>query len=141
VAVPAQQAALITTDVIAAALTAFSNTELSKPQMPDQFIRFQVRGPELSSDQRRSMYQSWLLAKGFQDLARGVRASLEEAALYLDFISSPPRRVLSSSTIEDLIETMRKPASDLSFPKLLAKVNSQLTLPLEFEQEFISIQR
>ena len=122
VAVPIQRAALISIDVVAAALTAFTHATLSKPTMPNQFIKFQIRGPELDSEQRRIMYENWLFAKGFQDLVRGVRASLEEAALYLCFILDPPRRVPTSRTVEDLIGEMRKPASRLSFPELLAKV-------------------
>jgi hypothetical protein len=35
---------------------------------------------------------------------------------------------------------MRKPATRLSFPKLLDRVNAGLTSPLEFVQEFLSIQ-
>jgi hypothetical protein len=87
------------------------------------------------------MYENWLFSKGFQDLARGVRASLEEAALYLRFISNPPKQLSTSSTLEDLLDAMRKPATRLPFPQLLADVNSQLTSPLEFEREFLSIQK
>src|SRR6202521_929244 len=54
-----------------------------KPEMPNLFIRYQIRGPEMISDQRRAMYENWLLARGFQDLARRIRESLGEAALYL----------------------------------------------------------
>ena len=80
---PAQLAAMISTDVVAASLTAFAEGNLVKPDMPNQFIQFQIRGPEMTSDQRRAMYENWILANGFQDLARGIRESLEEAALYL----------------------------------------------------------
>src|SRR5262245_1542510 len=119
VAAPAQFAAMISTDVVAAALTAFAEGNLTKPTMPNQFYQFQVRGPEIKSEERRRMYESWLLAKGFQDLARGVRESLEEAALYLAMVSNPPKRVSTSSSLEDLLDGIRKPASRLAFPELL----------------------
>jgi hypothetical protein len=141
VATPAQHAAIVSTDVVAAALTAFAEGNLAKPTMPDQFVQLQIRGPELTSDERRMMYENWLLAKGFQDLARGVRESLEEAALYLALISRPTRSVPTSISLEDLFDTMRKPAARLPFPELLARVNAGLTSPLEFEREFLSIQR
>jgi len=141
VAAPAQRAALVTTDVVAAALTAFAEGNLTKPTMPNQFIQYQIRGPEMTSDERRRMYENWLLAKGFQDLARGVRESLEEAALYLAIISNPPRRISTSSRPEDLIDNMRKPASGLPFKRLLDRVNAGLTSPVEFEREFLSIQK
>jgi hypothetical protein len=131
----------VTTDVVAAALTAFAEGNLTKPTMPDQFVQIQIRGPGLTSDERRRMYENWLLAKGFQDLARGVRESLEEAALYLALVSNPPKRISTSSSLEDLLDSMRKPATRLSFPELLDRVNSGLTSPVEFKSEFLSIQR
>src|SRR5215208_2641463 len=88
VAAPIELAALVSIEVIAASLSAFASVDLKKPIMPNQFLRFQIRGPEMTSDERREMYQNWLLAKGFQDLARGVRQSLEEAALYINLLSS-----------------------------------------------------
>ena len=140
VAASVVRAAIITSDVVAAALTALQEGELTKPDMPNQFIRHQIHGPQMTSDQRRETYQNWLLAKGFQDLARGVRESLEEAALYLALITKPPKQVSTSSSLGDVLETMRKPATRLSFPILLDRVNARLTSPLEFVQEFLSIQ-
>jgi len=45
VAAPTQRAALIALDVIAASLSALAEGELQKPEMPNQFIRYQIRGP------------------------------------------------------------------------------------------------
>lgn len=123
VATAAQRAAIVSMDVVAAAITAFAEGNLTKPTMPDQFPQVQIRGPELGSDERRMMYENWLFAKGFQDLARGVRESLEEAALYLALISGPTRSVPTSISLEDLFDTIRKPAASWPFPKLLAHVN------------------
>lgn len=50
---------------MAAALTAFAEGNLTKPTVPNQFIQFQVRGPEMTSDERRALYENWLLAKAF----------------------------------------------------------------------------
>src|ERR1700720_1112195 len=47
----------------------------------------------------------------------------------------------TSISLEDLFDTIRKPAASWPFPKLLAHVNAGLTSPLEFEREFLSIQR
>lgn len=108
--------------------------------MPNQFIRYSFRGPELTSEQRREAYESWLLAKGLQDLARGIRESLEEAVLYLD-VASWGRRETTLEKIEADIKRTRKHASALPFPKLLAKVNVGLREPVAFEAAFLSIQR
>ena len=141
VAVPAQRAAVIATDVVAAALTAFAEGKLAKPTMPDQFVQIQIRGPEMASDERRILYENCLLAAGFQNLARGIRESLEEAAVYLHFLKSPPERVSTSTTVEDLRDMARKPVAKFPFPKLLQVVNEELTSPLQFEPEFLTIQK
>lgn len=141
VAAPIGLAALVSIDVIAASLTAFADVDLKKPIMPNQFLRFQIRGPEMTSDQRREMYQNWLLAKGFQDLARGVRQSLEEAAVYINLLSSGPLKIRSSATLEEIIEPIRDPIEKLNFPDLMSRVNAGLTARLDFEVEFRSMQR
>jgi hypothetical protein len=140
VAAPSQRAALIASDVVAACLTALEGVDLGKPRMPNQFIQRQLRGPAMTSDERRTMYESWLLTRGFQDLARGIRQSLEEAFLYLAIIANPPR----SGTLEDIeaeIDAIRARASKPNFPDLLAKINAGLVSPMEFDREVLSIQR
>jgi hypothetical protein len=140
VAAPAQRAALIASDVVAACLGAVAEGELSKPEMPDQFISYQFNGPDITSDERRVLYQNWLLAKGFHDLARGIRETLEEAVLYLTLVvrKSGPTTL---SGFEQEIASTRKRASKLKFPQLLDKVNAGLVTPMAFEQEFRSIQK
>jgi hypothetical protein len=87
VAVPAQRAALIASDVVAACLSAVAEGELSKPEIPSRCISYRFNGPEITSDERRLLYQHWLLAKGFQDLARGIRETLEEAIFYVTMLA------------------------------------------------------
>jgi hypothetical protein len=140
VAAPAQQAALTAFEVISASLSAFAGRELSRPEMPNQFVNYSVGGPELTSDQRHAIYESWLLAKGFQDLARGIRETLEEAVFYLDVVSWGQRRT-TLQQIDGDIKRIRKHASGLPFPKLLARVNSGLREPVAFDAAFLSIQR
>jgi hypothetical protein len=140
VAVPAQRAALIASDVVAACLSTIAEGELSKPEIPGQFISYRINGPEVTSDERRQLYQNWLLAKGFQDLARGIRETLEEAIFYLTVLarkSGPTTR----EKFEREIGTIRERASKLRFPQLLDEVNAKLIARITFKQEFRSIQR
>jgi len=140
VAAPARRAAFTAFEVLSACLTAFSQGELNKPELPNQFISYQFKGPELTSEQRREMYASWLLAKGFQDLARGIRETLEKAIMYLEVVTWQPQRTTFPRFHEDIAK-IRKRAAGLTFPKLLAKVNSRLTEPVMFEPAFLSIQK
>jgi hypothetical protein len=140
IAAPTQRAALIALDVIAASLNGLAEGELQKPEMPNLFIRYQIRGPEMTSDQRRVMYENWLLARGFQDLARGIRESLEEAALYLS-IAAKSDRLTTIRQLDSEITRSRRRASRLQFPELMAEINAGLTTRLAFSAEFLSIQK
>lgn len=140
VAQPVQRAALIATDVVAACLTAFAEGNLGRPEMPDQLIHIGFIGPEWSSDERRAIYKSWLLAKGFQDLARGVRETLEEALLYLEVLRWKPGP-MTLTALETKRAKLHKRVLGFNFPQLMAEVNRGLTSRVAFEEEFLSMQR
>jgi hypothetical protein len=86
--------------------------------------------------------QNWILSKGFQDLSRGVRESLEAAVVYLDVVrlSLRPFR-LTYNQINAKLDKFRKDAGKLPFPELLKKVNAGLKEPMAFESEFLSLQK
>jgi hypothetical protein len=85
------------------------------------------------------LYEGWILAKAFQDLMRGVRASLEEAYLFTELIS---RRyeVKSDTTLDEFISPFVARAAKKKFPDLLKHVNSKLQKPLEFAAAYQSLQ-
>jgi hypothetical protein len=140
VAAPATHAAITAGQVVAASLNAFAEGELGELEMQSEVITYRLNGPTMDSEERRAMYQNWLLGKGFQDLARGIRGTLEEAALYLTFVIKN-RTVTNFERLHYDIQRTRKRASKLSFPSLLSEVNARLTERVAFEAEFRSIQR
>ena len=140
VSAPVQLAAIASTDVIAASLTAFADGELGKPSMPNQFPQLQILGPALTGEQRRVMYENWLLAAGFHSLVRGVRESLEVAAVCSKLLTGHIRAP-SSATLPEVLDSLRKPISRLSFTDLISSVNAMLVSPLHFEREFLSMQK
>jgi len=104
------------------------------------FIGYKFDGLEMSSDERRETYQNWILSKGFQDLARGVRATLEEAVLYLAMMKRAPG-MTTLPEVEAVMAAIRAHAGEPSFPKLLEEVNAGLTEPMAFDAEFLSLQK
>src|SRR5260370_2117895 len=122
---------------------AMAKADLTKkpPGIENVFFRFDVKGPDMTAESRRALYESWILAKAFQDLMRGVRASLEQAYLFTELILHPRRQTKSDSTLDDLIAPLLKEAADLNFPGLLAKVNSRLDAPLNFAPAYRSMQK
>jgi hypothetical protein len=143
VAAPVHAAAAACREVVDFCFDAMAKADLSKkpPGVENVFFRFDVRGPELTAEGRRYLYESWILAKAFQDLMRGVRASLEQAYLFVELVTSPRREVRSDSTLDDLTAPILETASGMKFPQLLNQVNSRLQKPLEFEAAYRSMQR
>jgi hypothetical protein len=83
VAAPTHVAAITCREIIDFYFDALARADLSKkPSAPEgHFFRFDLKGPDLSAAERRAIHENWILAKAFQELMRGVRASLEEALL------------------------------------------------------------
>jgi hypothetical protein len=123
VAAPAHQATRLAYEVVATCLTGLAEGDLEKPKLPNVFIQYGFGRPELTSDEHRALYESWLLAKGFQDVVRGVRATLEEAAFYLAMLAWKPSRI-TRQEFEYGVQRIKKHAAGRPFPKLLEEVNS-----------------
>ena len=116
---------------------ALSSADLSQPIEAD--ARFRVRGPQMTADDRRSLHESWILAKAFQDMLRAVRHSLEEAYLFVMLLTKT-HRIKSESTLGEFIEPFKRKASALSFPKLFEAVNEKLDPRIEFSAAYVSMQ-
>src|SRR5689334_23638888 len=102
VAAPAHRAALICREVIDLYFDALSKVDLSQPPpAPDEaFFRFDIKGPNLSTEERRSAHERWVLVKAFQDLMRGVRGSLEEAYFFVELLRMGRLRARTNSTLD-----------------------------------------
>jgi hypothetical protein len=141
VAAPAHAAASTCREIVDFCFGAMAKADLSKrPMGVENFFRFDAKGPDLTVDERRAMYESWILAKAFQDLMRGVRASLEQAFLFIELVSSPGHKVKSASTLGDFVAPFVQRGARKKFPNLLSDVNSRLQKPLEFAAAYQSLQ-
>jgi hypothetical protein len=143
VAAPVHTAAVICREVVDFYFDAMANADLSKvpPNVESSFFRFDLKGPDLTAADRRALHESWILAKVFQDLMRGVRASLEQAFLFIEILSRPSHSVRSDSTLDDFVEPFLNGAAKQNFPDLLQAVNSGLQKPLEFADAYRSLQK
>lgn len=110
------------------------------PEMSGQSIGYRFEEIGITAEERRATYQNWLLCRAFQELLRGVRESLEEAVLFLALLSRTGEKTTVGQWNQDLANIRRR-ASNMKFPQLIAAVNSELTEPLAFEAEFLSMQK
>jgi hypothetical protein len=141
VVTPAKLAAINATEVVSLCLRAFDDVELAIPERQGQTFALQFsRDPEPTTEERRSFYKSWVLARGLQDLIRGINETLQEAVLYIEVLKWAPRST-TLAAIESEIGDIKLRANGLHFPALLAMVNRGLTLPLSFDSEFLSLNR
>jgi hypothetical protein len=140
VAAPAQQIATLAAHVVATTLRALANDDLSSPEMRGSHIGYNFHGLEFPSDGRRVAYQNWILSKGFQDLARGIRETLEEACLYIRLLRDIEWPI-SWQELQKRGGAFKRQAAKAQFPRLLADVNAGLSEPMAFEAEFLSLQK
>jgi hypothetical protein len=114
--------------------------DLAAPVSPTQSIGYQFAFAEMRSDELKQLYQNWLLSKGFQGLAQGIRESLEEAYLYLRVAEITPAKT-TWGQFQERVAKIRRLATKRNFPQLLTEVNAGLREPLHFEAEFLSMQK
>jgi hypothetical protein len=101
---------------------------------------YKFNAPELSTEQRRSMHENWILAKAFQDLLRVVRHAFEEAHVITALVTKT-HRVRSDATLSEFLKPFQKKAAGLKFPALLGAVNQLLDPKLEFADSYRSLQQ
>lgn len=138
VTAPAIQAMQRTSEVMSAALPAIEAATWEETSVLGGFgLRIESQQP---LEERRAAHKAWLLSAGFRELVGGVRQSLEAAYLYLSVITAGNR----STTIEEFeseIATYRRLANRMSFPDLIEAVEAMLDQPLNFADQFGSMQR
>ncbi|MET4201307.1 hypothetical protein [Bradyrhizobium sp. LA6.12] len=141
VAAPAQRAAWQCSEIVTFCLQSAAVSDLSKePEIVTNAMKYRFTGPEMTATERFDLYENWLLAKGFQELARGVRETLEEAVFYIELLKSPQVQT-TWGELQAKVAAIRKRAGRLLFPALLNEVNAGLTAPLAFGEEFASFQK
>lgn len=140
VVAPARRAVAIASQVVGICLRGLDGGDLSPPETQGWFIGYSFDGVDVSEEERRETYRNWILSKGFQDLARGIRETLEEAAVYLAMIKHQPG-LTTQEKIEAEIAEVRAKAAKLQFPQLLEQVSADLADPLAFNTEFLSLQK
>lgn len=95
---------------------------------------------EMSAAERYSLYESWVLSKGFQELARGVHETLEQALIFIEMLKDQPRQT-TWAEFQDHVEQLQHRAGRLPFPALLAEINTGLKSPMTFDDDFKSFQK
>lgn len=135
---PALNALRDTLEVIAICFPSIDSTD-TVPRLEGAGMDFRIEPNEPAKfEERRSAYKQWMLGKGFHELARGLRQSLEEAYLYIEVAKVGAGPMLMGELHERLAAIKTK-ANKADFPSLMESVNAGLTEKLYFEREFRSL--
>jgi hypothetical protein len=118
VAAPAQRAAWQCSEIVTFCLQSAAASDLSKqPEIVTNAMAYKFTGPEMTAAERFELYENWMLAKGFHELARGVRESLEEAIFYVELLNSQQTHT-TWGDFQTKVAAIRKRAGRLPFPTL-----------------------
>src|SRR5690606_31207071 len=137
---PALRAMRLSSEMMSIGLAALETADLSNPPpLTAGFFALGFVGEE-DPIAKKAQYSAWLLAKGFQELAKGLRATLEEAYVFVNL----PKLIQRPVTLGDLqagIAEIQRKANKLNFPDLTAAVQDDLHGPMNFVDEFTSLNR
>lgn len=98
-------------------------------------LRFE---PVADADGRRTELSAWIVGQAIGEVARGVRAALEEAYLFAVIATRLPVRL---ADLGPMVDGARREANEWSNPRLLERLGAMLTGPLTFGPELTSLQR
>jgi hypothetical protein len=137
--VPTQHAVVLSSELVDFLYEAMATADLSKKPSND-VTRYKFKTPDITAADRRAMFENWIFSKGFQDLMRGVRTSLEQAYVFLE-LATRPQKAKSDTTLAEFFAPVKRRAAALNFGQLLVQVNTKLKTPLNFVDAYNSLQR
>lgn len=141
VSAPAIRLVTLVSGAITAALQSMDDFDCSAPiEIRGRGIGFKLEGESLGKEERRHAYKSWILAKGFHDLSRGLRLSLEGAYLWIELLKHEGKQI-PNGDFEALATKLKIEANKLYFPQLLQAVNGGLQSNLMWDTQFHSLQK
>ena len=101
-------------------------------------IPIQIGDPPTDLNNQKKQFRNWLLKKGFEDFAKGIKQSLIEAYYYGTLVKKEGE-VIKLNTFLKEIEELRKSANEQSLPGLLSKLQTILIKRLSYEQQVSTI--
>jgi hypothetical protein len=128
-------------EVLGIAFTALDALDYTNiPSIPRSFLNFTVTTKEpLDAAERRAAYENWLLAKACQEMARALNEALQAAYFYLEMIGKP-HEITTWGAVQEKMAEVKARANRMFFPELLKSVSEKLKTPLQFAEQYQSLQ-
>jgi hypothetical protein len=140
VVAPALAALRNTVEVVSFCLAAIEKYDLSVPP-PIGEVGMELSFATGATDvgERRNAHKHWILKRGFHELTRGVRLSLEEAYLYVEVTKL--QGATTWGRLQKQIADIKRDANKWNFPTLIDRVNCDLSDQLTFKNEYLSLNK
>lgn len=136
---PARWGATLSAEVMGWALNHVSEGDWRAPSpIKGHTMQFALSMPAIPPEQRAELYRTWLLDRAFQELQRGLRATLELAYLAASVIRL---RKTTYGEFQAFEIVKRKWAQRAKFAELLAAVNALLVEPMPHSSEMLTWQK
>lgn len=109
-------------------------------KIDEGFFRIQFGKNDEDITVKKENYKSWLVKKGFEDLVKGIEASLREAYLYVSIFSKSS--VLKTvQEFNQVLSEIRKEALKMHVPDMIEKIEPHLKKPLSYKNQILSINK
>lgn len=141
ISAPALKAAQLASDTVMIGLSALDAHDFSEaPQIEGSTIQLKFRPKDGTDDEWRDECKSFLVRKGFQELAKGLKESLDEAYSVIHW----SRIVTDKTTPADLMKRMQEiaqKANKANVPTILGWINDELGEPIQHTDMVRNVQK
>jgi hypothetical protein len=109
-------------------------------EIEDGFFKFQIGENDRSITEKKGLYKTWLLKKGFEDLVKGIEYSLREAYIYVSIISKSSE-LKTDEDFKRIFTSIRTQALRMHIPNMIEKIEPHLAKPWSYKNQILSINK
>ncbi|MBL6428412.1 MAG: hypothetical protein HOY44_12860 [Maritimibacter sp.] len=141
ISAPAMKAMQLASDTVMAALPALDAFDVTgEPQIEGTGIQLRFRQAGMSDDDWREQCKSFVVRKAFQELAKGLKESLDEAYSLIHMTRLDWGNIDTAGIMAKREELGRK-ANRANVPTILDWVNGELGAPLSHTAMVLNVQK
>ena len=138
---PAMKAMQLAVDTVSTALPAFEAFDFDgEPQIEGTALQLRFRQQGMSDDDWREQCKSFVVRKAFQELAKGLKESLDEAYWVIHLTRIDWGNIDTAGVVSQR-EVLARRANKANVPTILDWVNGELDTPLLHSNMVLNVQK
>lgn len=141
ISAPALKAAQLASDTVATGLIALDAHDFSEaPQIEGSTVQIKFRPQDGTDDDWREDCKSFLVRKGFQELAKGLKESLDEAYSVVHWSRIVAGEITPAELMKQ-VQAIAQKANKANVPTILDWINAELDDPLQHSEMVRNVQK